>query len=146
MKLPKELINGILIFIGIGIYFMSMNLAGLSNVFVLRLFNVVFIFYGVNKTIVSNLIEGNKDFLSNAISAFSTSFIGVFFSILGLLAYSYLNGGDAFIQNLSKTFLFGGNPSVNIYCISLFVEGIASSVIVTLLLMFYYNNPLGEII
>jgi hypothetical protein len=51
-----------------------------------------------------------------------------------------LNGGDAFIQNLSKTFLFGGNPSVNIYCISLFVEGIASSVIVTLLLMFYYNN------
>lgn len=140
MKLPKELINGILIFIGIGIYFMSMNLAGLSNVFVLRLFNVVFIFYGVNKTIVSNLIEGNKDFLSNAISAFSTSFIGVFFSILGLLAYSYLNGGDAFIQNLSKTFLFGGNPSVNIYCISLFVEGIASSVIVTLLLMFYYNN------
>jgi hypothetical protein len=140
MKLPKELINGILIFIGIGIYFMSMNLAGLSNVFVLRLFNVVFILYGVNKTIVSNLIEGNKDFLSNAISAFSTSFIGVLFSILGLLAYSYLNGGDAFIQNLSKTFLFGGNPSVNIYCISLFVEGIASSVIVTLLLMFYYNN------
>ncbi len=140
MKLPKELINGILIFIGIGIYFMSMNLAGLSNVFVLRLFNVVFILYGVNKTIVSNLIEGNKDFLSNAISAFSTSFIGVFFSILGLLAYSYLNGGDAFIQNLSKTFLFGGNPSVNIYCISLFIEGIASSVIVTLLLMFYYNN------
>ena len=140
MKLPKELINGILIFIGIGIYFMSMNLAGLSNVFVLRLFNVVFILYGVNKTIVSNLIEGNKDFLSNAISAFSTSFIGVFFSILGLLAYSYLNGGDAFIQNLSKTFLFGGNPSVNIYCISLFIEGIASSVIVTLLLMLYYNN------
>ncbi len=140
MKLPKELINGILIFIGIGIYFISMNLAGLSNVFVLRLFNVIFILYGVNKTIVSNLIEGNKDFLSNAISAFSTSFIGVFFSILGLLAYSYLNGGDAFIQNLSKTFLFGGNPSVNIYCISLFVEGIASSVIVTLLLMFYYNN------
>ena len=140
MKLPKELINGILIFIGIGIYFISMNLAGLSNVFVLRLFNVVFILYGVNKTIVSNLIEGNKDFLSNAISAFSTSFIGVFFSILGLLAYSYLNGGDAFIQNLSKTFLFGGSPSVNIYCISLFIEGIASSVIVTLLLMFYYNN------
>ena len=140
MKLPKELINGILIFIGIGIYFISMNLVGLSNIVFLRLLNIVFILYGVNKTIVSNLIEGNKDFLSNAISAFSTSFIGVFLSVLGLLAYSYMNGGDAFIQNLSKTFLFGGNPSVNIYCISLFIEGIASSVIVTLLLMFYYNN------
>jgi hypothetical protein len=140
MKLTNEIRNGVTIFIGIGIYFIIMNIVGLSDVFSLRLFNVVFILYGVNKTIVTNIINGNKDFLSNAISAFSTALIGVFLSIIGLLTYSYSNGGDAFIQNLSKTFLFGGNPSVNIYCISLFVEGIASSVIVTLLLMFYYNN------
>jgi hypothetical protein len=140
MKLTNEIRNGVIIFLGIGVYFIIMNIVGLSDVFFLRLFNVVFILYGVNKTIVTNIINGNKDFLSNAISAFSTSLIGVFLSILGLLTYSYSNGGDAFIQNLSKTFLFGGNPSVNIYCISLFVEGIASSVIVTLLLMLYYNN------
>ena len=140
MKLSKELTNGIVIFIGIGIYFLAMNLLGLSNVFLLRLFNVVFIFYGVRKTIVSNLIEGNKDFLSNAISAFFTSFIGVFLSVLGLFVYSYLNGGAAFIRNLSKSFLFGGEPSINLYCASLFIEGIASSVIVSLLLMMYYNN------
>ena len=140
MKLSKELTNGLFIFIGIGIYFLAMNLLGLSNVFFLRLFNVIFIFYGVNKTIVANLIDGNKDFMSNAISAFFTAFIGVFLSVLGLFAYSYLNGGEAFIRNLSKSFLFGGEPSINLYCVGLFIEGIASSVIVSLLLMLYYNN------
>ena len=140
MKLSKELKNGLVIFIGIGIYFLTMNLLGLSKIFLLRLFNIVFIFYGVRRTIVSNLIEGNKDFLSNATSAFFTSFIGVFLSVLGLFAYSYINGGEAFIRNLSESFLFGGEPSINLYCASLFIEGIASSVIVSLLLMLYYNN------
>lgn len=140
MKRSKELTNGVIIFIAIGIYFLAMNLLGLSNVFFLRLFNVVFIFYGVNRTIVTNLIDGNKDFLSNATSAFFTSFVGVFLSVFGLFVYSYVNGGDAFIKNLSRSFLFGGEPSINLYCISLFIEGIASSVIVSLLLMMYYNN------
>jgi hypothetical protein len=36
--------------------------------------------------------------------------------------------------------LFGGNPSVLMYSISLLFEGTASAVIVTLVLMFYYNN------
>lgn len=140
MKISKELSNGLLIFLGIGIYFLVINLMGFSDVFYLRLLNIVFIFFGVNRTIVKNLIEGNKDFLSNAISAFFTSFIGVFLSVLGLFFYSYANGGEAFIKNLSKSFLFGGEPSINLYCISLFIEGIASSVIVSLLLMMYYNN------
>jgi hypothetical protein len=51
-----------------------------------------------------------------------------------------MQGGDAYVQSLSESFLFGGNPSINSYCISLFFEGIASSVIVVLLLMLYWNN------
>jgi hypothetical protein len=38
--------------------------------------------------------------------------------------------------------LFGGNPSVMTYSISLLFEGIASSVIVTMLVMLYWNNRL----
>lgn len=140
MKLPKELTNGLLIFIGIGVYFIAMNLLNLADLFYLRLFNILFLFYGVNKTIVTNLVDCKKEFLSNAVSAMTTCLVGVFLSVFGLLIYSYLKGGDAYVQSLSKTFLFGGNPSVNTYCISLLFEGIASSVIVTLLLMFYYNS------
>lgn len=140
MKLSKEFNNGIIIFIGISVYFALMNILGFSNVFYLRFFNVFFVFYGVNKTVQMNLSEGNKGFISNAISALITSLVGVLLSVIGLIIYSYIKGGDAYVQSLSKTFLFGGNPSVMTYSICLLFEGIASSVIVTLLVMLYYNK------
>jgi hypothetical protein len=87
-----------------------------------------------------NLAEGEKNFVADATSAMYTSVIGVVLSVLGLLIFSYVKGGDSYIQSLSESFLFGGNPSINSYCISLFFEGIASSVIVVLLLMLYWNN------
>jgi hypothetical protein len=142
MKLPKELVNGGIIFVGIALYFLLMNALGYADLFYLRIVNVFFVFYGVNKTIEMNVAEGKKAFIANAISAMITSLIGVFLSIIGLVVYSYMQGGDSYVKSLSKTFLFGGNPSVNTYSICLLFEGIASSVIVTMLLMLYWNNRL----
>lgn len=144
MKLPKEIINGFIIFLAIGIYFLLMQALNLSHLFYLRFLNVIFVFYGVNRTIQMNLKEGKKKFVLNAISALFTSIIGVILSVIGLMIYSYLQGGDAFVQSLSETFLFGGNPSIDMYSISLLFEGIASSVIVTLLLMLYWNNKFSS--
>lgn len=144
MKLPKEIINGFIIFLAIGIYFLLMQALNLSHLFYLRFLNVIFVFYGVNRTIQMNLKEGKKKFVSNAISALFTSIIGVILSVIGLVIYSYLQEGDAFVQSLSETFLFGGNPSIDMYSISLLFEGIASSVIVTLLLMLYWNNQFSS--
>ena len=144
MKLPKEIINGFIIFLAIGIYFLLMQALNLSHLFYLRFLNVIFVFYGVNRTIQMNLKEGKKKFVSNAISALFTSIIGVILSVIGLVIYSYLQEGDAFVQSLSETFLFGGNPSIDMYSISLLFEGIASSVIVTLLLMLYWNNKFSS--
>lgn len=140
MKLPKEIINGFIIFIAISIYFMLMQALNLSHLFYLRFLNIIFVFYGVNKTIKQNLNEGNKKFVFNAVSAMFTSVIGVVLSVIALVIYSYVQGGDVFLQSLSETFLFGGNPSIDTYSISLLFEGVASSVIVTLLLMLYWNN------
>jgi len=140
MKLSRELKNGVLIFVGIGIYFALINLLGYANVFYLRLLNVIFVFYGVNKTLSMNIADGKKEFLPNAISGMTTALIGIFLSLVGLLVYSYLKGGDAYVQTLSETFLFGGNPTVVTYTICLLFEGIASSLIVTMLLLFYWNN------
>lgn len=140
MKLSKELYNGIIIFLGIGIYFLLMNVLGLAHIIYLRALNVAFVIYGVNRTIKMNLSEGEINFVSNAVSAMTTSIIGVSLSILGLLIFSYAKGGDAYVKTLSETFMFGGNPSVPTYCICLLFEGVASSVIVTLLLMLYWNS------
>lgn len=117
-----------------------MTILGYENVTFLRVFNIIFVFYGVNRTIQTNLAEGKKVFVTNAVSAMMTSLVGVLLSIIGLLIYSNMKGGDSYVQSLSETFLFGGNPTVNTYCISLLFEGIASTIIVTLLLMLYWND------
>lgn len=140
MKLPKELVNGIIIFLGIGIYFLIMNSLGFADVTFLRLFNIVFVVYGVNRTIIANLVEGNKDFLPGAISAFATGFIGVVLSIVGLWVYGHMRGGDPVVETLARTFLVGENPPLSTYCVYLLFEGVGSCIIVTLILMFYHNN------
>ena len=140
MKLPKELYNGIIIFIGIGLYFIAMEALNLAGLFYLRFFNIFFVFYGANRTLKSNFLEGKKVFAFNAISALITSLIGVFLSIIGLIVYSYAKGGDQYVQSLSETLLYGGNPSIMTYSISLLFEGIVSAVIVTFILMLYWDT------
>ncbi|MGL5112179.1 MAG: hypothetical protein ACRC6O_06020 [Flavobacterium sp.] len=142
MKLSREFKNGFLIFLGIGLYFLLMNIVGLADVFYLRLFNTLFVLYGINRTIQMNLADGSYHLADNAISGIKTSLYGVFMSIIGLIIYSYMHGGDAYIATLSKTFLFGGNPPVVLYSICLLFEGIASTVVVTMMLLLYWNNRL----
>lgn len=141
MSIPKELNNGILIFIGIGIYFLTMELLGLSDVFLLRILNIFIVIYFLNKTIKSNYNEGKTEYLGNLISGTLTALIGVVLSVAGLLIYISMKGGDAYLSKLSQNFLFGGGtPSVNEYCIGLFFEGIASSIIITFTLMQYWKD------
>src|SRR6187402_677794 len=130
MKVKKEIKNGFFIFVSICTFFLLMELLGLSHLFYLRLLNVFFVMYAVNDTIKSRIAEGKNKFISNAVAATVTSVVGIILSILGLLTYSYMRGGDVYIQKLSKTFLFGGDPSINMYCFTLFFEGMASAVIV----------------
>ncbi|UFH36385.1 hypothetical protein [Flavobacterium acetivorans] len=140
MKLPKELYNGCIIFIGIGLYFFSMELLGLADLVYLRLLNILFVFYGANRTLKANFKEGKTIFPYNAVSALITSLVGVFLSIIGLIAYTYYKGGDSYIQTLPDTFLFVGKPSVMTYSISLLFEGIVSAVIVTFSLMLFWKK------
>ena len=140
MKLPKELVNGFIISLGIGLYFLLMELLGLADIYLLRLFNVLFVFYGTHRTLKSNFAEGKTILVSNAVSALFTSLTGIFLSIVGLIIYSYAKGGDSYVGSLSKTFLFGGEPSVMMYSISLLFEGIVSAVIVTFMLMLYWDT------
>ena len=51
-----------------------------------------------------------------------------------------MRGGEAYIGTLSKTFLFGGDPSIMTYSISLLFEGIGSAVIVTFILLLLWDS------
>lgn len=141
MNISKELNNGVLIFISIGIYFLFMELLGLSDIFLLRLLNIFIVVYFINKTIKSNYREGKTEYLENIISGSLTSLIGVALSVAGLLAYISMKGGNTYLTNLSKNFLFGGGePSMYQYCLGLLFEGIASSIIITFTLMQYWKD------
>ena len=66
MKLSTEFKYGILIFLGIGIYFLLMEALGLSDFIYLRILNVFIIIFGLNLTIKSNLKEGKHGYLTKS--------------------------------------------------------------------------------
>lgn len=141
MKLSKEVTNGFIIFLGIGIYFILMDFLGLSKYYILRVFNILIIIYGLNRTIKSNLKEGKKGYLQNCLSSGLTGFIGITLGIIGLSIYVYyFRGGVTYLNTLSKAFLFGGNPTLAEYCFGLFIEGIASVLIVVFINIQYWNT------
>lgn len=140
MKLPKEIANGILIFLGIAFYFLIMEFFGLSKVIYLRMHNAAFVYYGVSMTLKSNGKEGKTDYVSNLLSAGGTAITGVLLSVVGLVVYIYAQGGNDYIKNLSGEFLFGGSPTANEYAIGLLFEGIASSVIVVFIAMQLFRS------
>ncbi|MBF6641651.1 hypothetical protein IVB69_09170 [Flavobacterium sp. J49] len=140
MKLPKEIVNGILIFAGIALYFLIMEFFGLSKVIYLRMLNAAFVYYGVSRTLQSNFKEGKTGYVANLLSAGTTAITGVLLSVAGLVTYIYARGGNEYVKNLSGEFLFGGNPTANEYAIGLLFEGIASGVIVVFIAMQLFRN------
>ncbi|MGC4041223.1 MAG: hypothetical protein QM710_10670 [Flavobacterium sp.] len=143
MKLPKELINGIVIFAGISVYFLIIDFLNLSGILWLRVFNVLFVWYGVTRTLSSNVAEGKTDYGYNLFSAGATALLGVVFSIIGLIAYIYLRGGDNYIKNFSEDLLFGGEPTANQYCLGILFEGIASALIVVFVSVQYWRRKMA---
>ncbi len=130
MKITKELKYGFFMFLGIGSYFLFIEFIGLSKQYALRILNVFIVIYFLNKTIKANLAEDKKGYIANMVSAGLTGIIGIVLGIIGLALYIQFRGIEDFTNRLSKEFLFGGNPTLGEYCISLLFEGLASVLMV----------------
>ncbi len=126
MKLSKEIKFGLLIFLGIILLFFALKLLGLEKLSYLRVLNGVVVYYFINRVQQINIEEGKLGFVENFISLIKTALIGVFLSVIGLTIYVSTNGGQEFLNSISRGFLFGKNPSVNEYCFGLLIEGISS--------------------
>lgn len=140
MKLSNELKNGILISLGIGVFFLLMDGLGLSKYYLLRVLNAFIIIYGLNRSIKSNLENGKKGYLDNLLSSALTGVIGVALSIFGLALYIDFRGGQTYLNKLSETFLFGGNPTIGEYCFGLLIEGIASVLMIVFVNMLLWSR------
>ena len=135
MKLSKEITNGLIIFIGISLYFFFMKLIGLEKLNYPRFLNIFIVFYGMNRTLQANKEQNLLGFGRNLFGIIRTGLIGVLLSVVGLYVYIYSNGGQPYLDHLSQGYLFGKEPTVGEYCFAVFSEGIGSIVILTFIIM-----------
>lgn len=145
MKISRIIANGIIIFIGIALFFLLMEVLNLTNHVYLRLFNFVFVIYGVNLTIKQNNKDHIDGYLTNLSSAFLTAFVSLILGILSFLAYAGYKGGETYIDHHVKSYIFGGSPSVPQFAMGLLLEGMAASVIVSFTLMQIWKNKIERI-
>lgn len=142
----KEFKNGFIIFLGIGLYFLLMEMLGLADQFYLRFLNIFIVLYGASRSIRANYAEGNYEYMNNFMSSLVTCVVGVVLSVFGLMVYIHVRGGEAYLSTLSDGFILaGGKARINEYCIGLMFEGIASSLIGSLLLMQYWHGKIPKV-
>jgi len=132
--------NALKIVLGIVLYFFAMKLLGLENVVELRFLNFLFVVWGVNSSIKNNIHENKETgYVGNLFLGVSTSVVAVIITVISLILYVTFISPE-FIIVLENSFLWGNNLSLQLIVFALLIEGIASSVICSFILMQYWKN------
>jgi hypothetical protein len=146
MKAKRIFTNALIIFIGIGVFFLIMDVLNLTHIIYLRLLNFIFVIYGVNKTIRSNFKDGINGYFTNLGAAFATAFISLVLSIFAFMLYVEYKGGEEYLQNYASDYIFGGgDPSPYQFGIGLFIEGLAASAVVSFAMMQFWKDKVEKI-
>lgn len=145
MKVSRILTNGIIIFIGIALFFVLMEALGLSDQVYLRLVNFVFVIYGVNRTIKQDYKDRIDGYFTNLGSAFLTAVVSAVLTIFAFMAYAEYRGGERYLDTFVENYIFAGDPSLYQFCIGLFIEGLAASAVVSFALMQYWKDKVEKI-
>lgn len=151
MNFSRIALNGFIIYVGIALFFLLMEMIGWSDQIYLRLVNFIFVIYGVNRTIKGNFEEHINGYFTNLISGVFTAVISLalgIFSFIGYIEYMGASHGGAneYLQRYAGSYIFGaGEPSLYQFVTGLAVEGVASSVIVSFALMQYWKDKVESI-
>jgi hypothetical protein len=146
MKLSRVLVNGIIIFICIGLFFLLMEALHLSDQIYLRLLNFVFVIYGINRTIKQNYEDHINGYFTNILSAILTGLVSLGLGLAAFIAYVEYQGESDYLHRFAEAYIFGGgDPSLYQFVIGLALEGAAASVIVSFALMQYWKDKVEKI-
>lgn len=131
-----EITNSLYIFLSLGIYFLVLDLVEYSDIVFLRFFNAIIVAFFINRTIKQNVIKGQFNYLSNLGSGIITAVFGVLLSVLGLTFYLVALKGVEHLPNLATSVIvMNSNVGLGAYSAALLIEGIASSVVLTFIIM-----------
>ena len=141
MSLDKIIIkNAIMIALLIGGFFLISKLVGLEENPYLRFLNLVFVFFGIFMAIKESIHKnGETKYITNLGVGIKTSALAVILSIIGVIIYIQFISPE-FLDVMNKSFLIGGNLSLAEIIITLVIEGMASSIIGSFIVMQFYKN------
>lgn len=146
MKISRIVINGFIIFACIALFFLLMEVLHLSDQLYLRLFNFVFVIYGINRTIRSNYKDHVNGYFANLLSGILTGLVSLGLGLISFIIYVESMGGEAYLDKYVASYVFGGgDPSLYQFIIGLALEGAAASVIVSFALMQYWKDKVEKI-
>lgn len=128
--------NGLLIFGLVGVYFIILELLGLTDNIFLKFINFIFVLIGVNNTLKTTSKIG-ADYLKKLVAGVVTVFVGIFLSAIALYIYLSVNDSSdisAYAMTLipaETNFQFAG---------IIFVEGFTSSLMIVFIMLQYWKN------
>ena len=132
--------HAILITFLIGSFFLLCTLFGLEGNPYLRFLNLGFVIFGIYLAIKESIYKnGELKYLINLGIGIRTSAFAVILSVLSVMNYIQFINPD-FINILNNSFLIGNNLSLPKIAITLAIEGMASSIIGSFIIMQYYKN------
>ena len=139
-SLSPSLRYGIYIFSCIGLFFLLMKVFGLENVYYLRCINFLFVIYFSNRLARESVRENTADqYLKSFGSIFLANAIAVILSVFSFAIYvSFLD--VEFLSKFEGGLLFAKNISLGQALASVFLEGMADSLIVSYSLMQYWKD------
>ncbi len=141
MSTSKIIIDQALkVYFGIVVYFFLMKFVGLENFTELRALNFIFVIWGVNAAIKKNiLVNSDTMYLSNLSIGFSTAFFAVLGIAMSLIFYITFINYDL-IHVMENSSVWGNNLSLGMVVFAILIEGMASSVICSFLVMQYWKK------
>lgn len=122
MNFSRVALNGFLIFVGIALFFLLMEMVGLSNQIYLRLVNFIFVIWGVNKTIKSNYQDHIYGYFTNLTAGIFTALVSLALGIFSFIAMLNTKArATVVLTNTCKTMLLPiFLAEVSHHCTSLF--------------------------
>ena len=128
--------NGLLIFGLIGIYFIILELLGLSDNIFLKFINFIFVLIGVNNTLKNNAKTGGGYF-EKLVAGVVTVFTGIVLSTVAL--YIYLKASSTTEISAYAMTLMPAETDFQFAAV-IFVEGFTSSLMIVFIMLQYWKN------
>lgn len=126
------------------LYFLSMKLFGLEKNFYLRFLNFLIIIIGTYALIKQELKSSDATYFSTLVKGISMTVITVFGFLIFLAIY--IKAFDpSFIEVMEESQIWGNQLSVVQASVAIFIEGMASGVVITFVWLQYFKNSFSSV-